>query len=86
MPNYNFYCKVDITDPNYTDAWFTTGSDHLFADGEWHQMYPGVDRDISIEYDKWDHKYRRNVKAEVYVLNRKQAEYTILKQIRSHSA
>lgn len=48
MLNFNFYIKASGPDD------FTTGSDHLWSDGEWHQVYPLRDRDFGIVYeDDW---------------------------------
>lgn len=85
MPSYKFYCRVDAH-YGYNNV-FTSGSDNLLWDGNWHQMYPGVDRDLSIEYDIWDHKYRRKLKGDIVFMNRLvQHDYDTLADIKLMSA
>lgn len=85
MPKYKFYVRVDA---HYGyDNVFTNGSDHLFSDGNWHRVYPGVERDMAIDYDIWDHKYRRKLKGKVVFLNNQnQLDYTLMSQIFNMSA
>jgi hypothetical protein len=81
--------------PELVYDYFTTGSDNLLfgsyatpeeiASGEvhrWIQVYPGVTRDIAIEYDIWDHKYRKKLKGDLTFLNNQlQNDYSILADI-----
>ncbi|MFA5432851.1 MAG: hypothetical protein WC319_08275, partial [Candidatus Paceibacterota bacterium] len=53
MLNYNFYIKASGPDD------FTTGSDHLWSDGEWHKVYPLKGREAGIDYeDDWPRRRR----------------------------
>jgi len=90
MPKYKFYLKYNPTsapaseiEPGASNpADFTNGSDHFLWDQDWHQFYPGVSRDMAIEYDIWDHKYRRKLKGDLVFLNNQiQTDYTYLSQI-----
>ena len=81
--------------PELVNDYFTSGSDSLlfgsYATAEeiaagkverWIQVYPGVSRDIAIEYDIWDHKYRRKLKGDLTFLNNQnQLDYNILADI-----
>jgi hypothetical protein len=85
MPKYKFFVRVDA---HYGwDNVYTNGSDHLLSDGNWHQFYPGVERDMAIDYDIWDHKYRKKLKGQlVFMNNQIQTDYTLLSQIFNMSA
>jgi hypothetical protein len=81
--------------PQLVYDYFTTGSDSLLfgsyatpeeiASGHvdrWIQVYPGVSRDMAIEYDIWDHKYRKKLKGDLTFLNNQlQNDYSMLADI-----
>lgn len=83
--------------PELVYDYFTSGSDSLLfgsyptpeelAPGNthidrWIQVYPGVSRDMAIEYDIWDHKYRRKLKGDLTFLNNQNSlDYNILADI-----
>jgi hypothetical protein len=87
--------------PELVYDYFTSGSDSLLfgsyptpeelAPGNthidrWIQVYPGVSRDMAIEYDIWDHKYRRKLKGDLTFLNNQnQLDYNILADIIDNS-
>jgi hypothetical protein len=81
--------------PTLINDYFTTGSDSLLFGGyatpteiasgtvdRWLRVYPGVSRDMSIEYDIWDHKHREKLKGDVVFMNNQiQQDFTILSEI-----
>jgi hypothetical protein len=81
MPNYKFYLKCEADSSVYSN-----GASHFLADGEWHEVFPGVSRDMAIDYDIWDWKFRKKVRGDIVFLNRTQTDYTYLSQIINNSA
>ena len=84
MPNYKFYINIGgpMWPVEWKDLYFGEGDQNLFADGLWHQVYPGVGRDFSIEFDIWDHKYRPKLSGDlVFMNNQLQADYSELADI-----
>lgn len=95
MPKYKFYLKamhpVAGIGSDWIFNWFSDGWDNILSDGdtysqEWHQFYPGVSRDIALEYDIWDHKHRRKLKGDLtFINNQIQLDYSILSKVVNES-
>jgi hypothetical protein len=95
MPKYKFYLKamhpLSGTGSDWLYDWFSDGADNILSDPgsltqEWHRFYPGVSRDLAIEYDIWDHKHRRKLKGDLtFINNQIQLDYSILSKIVNES-
>lgn len=83
MPSYKFYLKY-IGTPDPDD--FTNGSDHILYDQEWHQFYPGLNRDAKLMFTAENHKKRSTFDGELtFFDNEHQTDFTYLYQIESAS-